>query len=213
MKEKLLYFAAGVITCLIFLPRACNKPKPNSEAAEKVVKETLKIDSIVTQKKDSLGWYVPKNQKSSKEPQKELQSGSVDTMISSEEEKPKNEIEIDSNDTYLTFVADTFNFSSGNFIILDTLSQNRIKARKVIADIKELTIEKTIERTIEKPAKPKNQLFVGLMVQASQKDYLKGVGAELLLKTKKDQIWKAAVIYDLNGQMIYQAGRLFKISF
>jgi len=77
--------------------------------------------------------------------------------------------------------------SLGSIEIMDTISENKIKNRKITANVREKTITKTITTTITNP--PKTQVYVGAGLGISKVEILNLVSAGVLIKTKNDFIY------------------------
>jgi hypothetical protein len=89
-------------------------------------------------------------------------------------------------DYYTTKVyTDTFTIDSSKFTIIDTISQNAIKGRQFIANIKERTI--TITNDIYH--KDKNSLYLGILGDLRRFDNKLGVGVGLGYKTPKNGLF------------------------
>lgn len=95
-----------------------------------------------------------------------------------------------------------YNDTGKNYVIHDTLSQNKIISRQVFTDFKVPVITQG-QRT---------QLYLGVMAQGNPLTPISGFGPSLMLKTKQDKIFEVGALYG-NGQIFYQAGIKFKISF
>jgi len=68
--------------------------------------------------------------------------------------------------------------------------------------------------TITNPAKKRNELYIGGIIEGSTKNVLNSAGMGLLFKSKKDAIWGLSAKYQFNQQSInYELSRYFKISF
>ena len=90
---------------------------------------------------------------------------------------------------------------------------NRLAFQRVLTNLKQRTIteERIVTNTIREGAK--GQLYVGVVGQGQQDDPLTAFGSQFIWKTKKDKVWSLSVLYGKGGNVIYQAGHLFKISF
>lgn len=64
---------------------------------------------------------------------------------------------------------------------------------------------------IKKEAKPRNQLYVGVMAFGNQKAYIKGWGPSAALVTKSGQIFEGGIIL-LDKQQFYSVGAKFRLS-
>lgn len=78
------------------------------------------------------------------------------------------------------------NDSLGFVFIQDTISENKLAYRTYKAEVKERIIKETIYMT----EAPKIQIYYGFEGIFDKEDLFKGVGGGLLLKTKKDKIFK-----------------------
>ncbi len=78
------------------------------------------------------------------------------------------------------------NDSLGFVFIQDTIAENKLAYRTYKAEVKERVVKETIYMT----EPPKIQLYYGFEGIFDKQDLFKGVGGGLLLKTKKDKIFK-----------------------
>lgn len=99
----------------------------------------------------------------------------------------------------------------GTVYITDTVTQNRIAARHIRAAFTIPEVTKTV--TITEPAKRRTQLYAGINFQGTKADLLTGFGPSLMLKTKQDRVIEVGALYGRSGEITYQAGLKFKISF
>ena len=92
---------------------------------------------------------------------------------------------------YLTtkVYTDTFSLDSSKFTIIDTISQNAIKGRQFIANIKEQTI--TITNDIYH--KDKNSLYLGILGDLRRFDNKLGIGVGLTFKTAKNDLFNFGI--------------------
>ena len=92
---------------------------------------------------------------------------------------------------YLTtkVYTDTFTLDSSKFTIIDTISQNAIKGRQFIANIKERTI--TITNDIYH--KDKNSLYLGVLGDLRRFDNKLGIGVGLTFKTAKNDLFNFGI--------------------
>ena len=84
---------------------------------------------------------------------------------------------------------DTFTLDSSKFTIIDTISQNAIKGRQFIANIKERTI--TITNDIYH--KDKNSLYLGVLGDLRRFDNKLGIGVGLTFKTAKNDLFNFGI--------------------
>lgn len=104
------------------------------------------------------------------------------------------------------FYRDTLQTQYGNLVVEDTISQNRIQARRWLTNFSIPTVTKTV--TLSQP--PRNQLYVGFSGLMGQ--YSIGAEVNLSLKTKKDQQFEAGA--GLFGLQWYgRVGTKFKLTF
>lgn len=87
--------------------------------------------------------------------------------------------------------------SLGTIEIIDTVSKNRIKGRKVKYDIKIPIITKTITL----PPLRTNQVYVGGGLQGGQNSLINQVNIGILYKTKNDKIFGIYTGMNTNGQI------------
>lgn len=94
----------------------------------------------------------------------------------------------------------------------DQISENQFTYRKPSYQLSFPVTTNTI--TITKPAKKRNEIYFGGLIEGSTKNVLNAAGLGLLLKTKRDAVWGFNAKYQFNNQAInYELSRYFKISF
>jgi hypothetical protein len=220
-KERFFYIGAiAVLLLLLALVKACDKPslctKVHCEGQVTAATIIIKRDTVEVEKPDSSNWHKPTLVNTSLKAQEGIEIINSDRLDSNALESPKN-----SNRDSLALVdywkvraySDTNHVEGGDVIVQNQVYMNRLALQRIIANVKQKTIteERVVTSTIKEV--PKGQLFVGLIGQGQKSDPLSAFGGQILWKTKKDKIWTASVLYGKGGQVIYQAGHLFKISF
>jgi len=75
--------------------------------------------------------------------------------------------------------------SLGFVAVQDTISKNKIEARKYTANVKQRTIKETL---IVKEL-PKNHLYYGLNMSLDKPNFIQNFGGSLMLQTKCDKIY------------------------
>ena len=95
--------------------------------------------------------------------------------------------------------------TNGYVKIYDTVQKNIVVGRSTQVNIK----YPIIKETITLPAKKINQLYIG--GQLSGNKQLDGVGAGLLIKNKRDQIYGLSVGLNKDGQISYGVQSFWKI--
>ena len=94
----------------------------------------------------------------------------------------------------------------------DQISENKFVYRKPSYQLTFPVTTNTV--TIINPAKKRNQLYLGGILEGSTKSLLNSAGIGLLFKTKKDAIWGVNAKYQFQNQAInYELSRYFKLSF
>lgn len=91
----------------------------------------------------------------------------------------------------------------GNFIINDAITQNKIKNRQIIYNLKFPTVTNTVA------VKARNQVWLGVNVGGS-KDFI-GIGPQFTLKTSSDKMYHAGVMFTTQSTWFYSIGTDFKI--
>lgn len=99
----------------------------------------------------------------------------------------------------------------GEIIIQDSISQNKIRSRRVINNQRIPTV--TTTKTITLQPKPSWQIYIGGSLLGGKENVLSGFGPDILLKTKRDQIYQVGAYYTTQGTIAYRAGMLFKLHF
>lgn len=102
------------------------------------------------------------------------------------------------------FYSDTNYTKYGPIVIQDSITQNRIKFRRMLTNF---NLPMTQTQNILNPAK--NQIYIGL--SAGSNGQTIGLGPEFLLKTKLDHIYTIGVDLFPNQPLYYHAGIFWKI--
>jgi len=101
---------------------------------------------------------------------------------------------------------DTETCKYGKFYIIDTVSQNSIIGRRILANWNVPTAVTTIQTT---PAT--TQVYIGGSIGSTGTSI--GVGPDLLLRTKKDAIYGLGAEYIINTGMYYRVSMYYKLQF
>jgi hypothetical protein len=220
-KERFFYIGAiAVLLLLLALVKACDKPsqctKVHCEGQDKASTIIVKRDTVEVEKTDSSHWHIPTLANTSIKTQGGLEIIKGDILNSKTLELPKN-INRDSlalvDYWKVRAYSDTNHVDGGDVIVQNQVYMNRLALQRIIANVKQKTVieERVVTNTIRE--EPKGQLFVGVIGQGQKSDPLNAFGGQFLWKTKKEKMWTASVLYGKGGQVIYQVGHLFKISF
>ena len=97
--------------------------------------------------------------------------------------------------------------SLGFVAVQDTISENKIQARKYTASVKQRTIKET---TIVKEL-PKTKIFWGIGMGFDKINFVNHVGANLLINTKCDKLYNFGVGVDINKTPFLNASIYWKI--
>lgn len=95
----------------------------------------------------------------------------------------------------------------GRIWIEDTVSQNKIAARRVTANFRNPVVTNTVTKSEQKHL----QLYADLLVQGSKSSPFSGFGGGFTLKTKQDKIYRLDALQDIKGDLLIQAGTSFLI--
>lgn len=79
--------------------------------------------------------------------------------------------------------------SLGFVAIQDTISKNKVEARKYTANVKQRTIKETL---IVKEL-PKNHIYYGLNMSLNKPDFVHSIGGSLMLQTKTNKIYTLGI--------------------
>jgi hypothetical protein len=188
---KLLpYLVIALLIIIILLQRACNKPV--QPATEKVTIDTVYIKEAVT-----VPVYVPQPYaivQVKEVPKYRIVEGEITTFI------PVDTAEI-LKDYYSTYLYnDSVKVKYGTVYIKDSITQNRISARKVDANFTLPEIIKTV--TIKEKAR--RYVSAGLTLWGSREQWLNGAGASLMYTDRNKFAVEAGAMY--NGQINYSLG-------
>jgi hypothetical protein len=197
-KSKITYTLIIVLIAIIFLQRSCN----NVDSGD-LVKETVKIDTVWKETKDTVfktvniidTKYIPVKET------KYLTSNDIDTCKSRFENLLKEHL-------VRTVYSDTLKLDSlGTIIVKDTVWLNKLYGkREYIKDYKIPFVTKTI--TKQEP--PKRQLYIGGNLFGNTNS-MQSITPGLLYKNKKDQIYQVNIGISTNGGIIYGIGGYWKI--
>lgn len=199
--ERNLYriLLAGAICYILFL-QMCNT---GPSCPDQVVK-SVKIDTAFIIEQFKSTWQMPK-------PDTVIKPGTVPAPLvfyldtGSRVIQPVDTAAILQDYFTKVFYRDTMQTQYGAITVEDTISQNRIQARRWATNF---TIP-TITKTVTVVEKQRNQLYIGFSALMGQRD----IGAELnlSLKTQKDQQYEAGA--GLYGTQWYgRVGTKFKLS-
>jgi hypothetical protein len=200
MNRFYLYVIAFLILIILFLSM-CNGPKILPQASP-----IVKIDTVFKTVIDSSSWMHP-------EP-KTVTLWHHDTLEITNTVERVVPTKVDTLAILKDYFAkryyeDTIRNAYGYIIIKDTITENKVAARK---HSERFTIP-VVTTTIQLPVKQKTQVYAGILAQGSKDNLLSGFGVGLMLKTKKDQVYQLAALQNINGGQLYQASTFFKISF
>jgi hypothetical protein len=198
-------FYVGVIAVLLliilFMRMCSGKPQPCPEAAKLIKTDTTYITVV-----DSSNWTKP-------EP-KTITYWKHDTLEVTNTVEKQIPVKIDTlailKDYYAKrYYQDTVRTKFGYIVMKDTITENKIVARKHV-DSLSLPV---VTNTVQIPIKIRNQVYAGILFQGGKENFLSGAGAGLMLKTKSDKVYQIAALQNFNGGQIYQVSTFFKISF
>jgi hypothetical protein len=214
--ERQFYLAVILIlTAVIFTQRACSRPKPCNCDEVQIVQpvQNSKIDSSEAIKPDSNSWHKPKLILEQSESPRMASKPLADTSIQLVAQKPNLDSLRASDWALVRYYEDSSHFDAGDVVVRAIVKNNRLGSLRVLPTFKQktVTIEKTVTQTIQ--AKPRGQVYFGLIASGDQKDLLTGFGVSTLYKSKRDKIWSASVLYDrILQEPVYQVGTYFKLS-
>jgi hypothetical protein len=97
--------------------------------------------------------------------------------------------------------------SLGYVVLLDTISKNTIESRMFTASVKQRTIKET---TIVKEL-PKTKIFWGVGLGFDKTNYIRHVGANLLINTKCDKLYNIGAGIDINKTPFINASIYWKL--
>lgn len=177
--------------------RSCNKPKPPKSEI------IIKRDTVWKEQKTDT-FYKPALTKiiEVKRPVYKLDTLYLESL------KDVDTAEILKDYFSKAIYSDTQRVQYGKIIINDTITQNRISARRLITD---LTLP-TITTTITKPEAKRNQFYFGIngITDAKENVYL---GFSALFKNKRNALWELGALYGNDKRLYYYGSRKFLITF
>ena len=97
--------------------------------------------------------------------------------------------------------------SLGFVAVQDTISKNKIEARKYTANVKQRTIKETL---IVKEL-PKNHIYYGLNMSLDKPDFVHSIGGSLMLQTKTNKIYTFGVGVTTNLTPIVNTSLYWKL--
>ncbi len=212
MRAHIFYLAIiGVLVILLLFTWNCNRQEkcPDSTRSEAA-------DTALHRDKDSSNWYKPVAV--SKTDPKPVPPPTISRPWILQPVRVDSFIEFRNVDTAailkdyhaIRFYSDPHLTRYGIVEIQDSVSQNKIIARRVHSDFTIPVITKTV--TVTEQAKARGQLYLGLNLQGNKSDLLSAAGASLMFKTKRDKVYEAGAQIGMDGRLVYQAGLKFKIS-
>ncbi len=201
MKFNLFYLGViAVLVAVIFLQRSCNKCPSISTTS------VTKTDTVYLTVRDTTVVFHPM-------PSEVLQNGvsipiTIHDTIFSVIKEPIDTAAILA-DYYLTRIyIDTAQFRYGHLITKDSVTQNKLLGRNVVAYFDKIP---QITNTVTLNPVLKNKLYIGFDIGSNGTSTL-GAGPLLLFQTKKDQLYHAGVDI-MTGGAYYHVGTLWKIHF
>lgn len=202
MKVNIFYIVIiAALLAIILLQRSCNKcPSPASVTKTDTVYVTVR-DTFVDEHPIPIEVFNSTGQ---------LQPITLRDTFFSVIKEPVDTAAI-LNDYYLTRIySDTAIFKYGKLMIRDTVTQNKLRGRRVLGVFDSIPI---ITKTVTTPLSLRSKVYIGFDIGSNGTTTL-GAGPTLLLQTKKDQLYNIGVdfIPGLNGAY-YHLGTLWKIHF
>ena len=97
--------------------------------------------------------------------------------------------------------------SLGFVTVQDTISKNKIEARKYTANVKQRTIKETL---IVKEL-PKNHIYYGLNMSLNKPDFVHSLGGSLMLQTKTNKIYTIGIGVTTNLTPIVSTSLYWKL--
>jgi hypothetical protein len=97
--------------------------------------------------------------------------------------------------------------SLGYITLTDTIFQNNISGREWVSHVNKITIK---DVTIVKEL-PKNQFYLGGLLNLNNKTGFTSVGPSVLFKTKKDRVFSVGAGLGTNMTVYYQGGIYIKL--
>lgn len=195
LSKTFVFALIGLLIAIIVLQRTCNKPSTPSV--------TTKTDTVYITVHDTITEHVPVPYEVIREG-KPYPVTKSDTVFSITHELEKVDTANILADYFSTRVySDSTHAKYADFIINDTLTQNKIRNRKVFINWKLPVV--TTTKTINK-----GQLYIGLDIGSNGKTTI-GFGPQLDFKTKSDQLYNAGINYIPSIGPYYHIGALWKI--
>lgn len=200
LKDRLYLGTIATLLLIILVMRMCSS-KPAPCPAGKLIKS----DTVWVGHLDSSGWIRPI-------PTAIIPARVIhDTLeITSTQwrDRPVDSLAI-LKDYFATRVyKDTAATEYGNIYLEDSISQNRIKARRWKTDLR----MPTVTNTVQDPAPARLQVYGGFSLSGNETSLLYGFGPELLLKTKNDKVYGIGAQLTQGGEIYYSGKMYFKIN-
>lgn len=201
IKFDLKYIVIGILALIILFMRGCETPVIPQEPTV-----ITKYDTIWKQTHDTIIKkvnVVTIRYTHPKEPQ--FQPGdNIDTCKARFNKIAKEY-------TAEVIYCDTIKLDSiGTITVIDTVSYNKLKARKYIKNYQIPLITKTI--TIIKKPDPQKQFFIGGNL-FGDKTSLQFLSPGVIYMDKKARVYQANIGVNFDGQIIYGAGTYWKLNF
>lgn len=199
-------FYLGVIACMLLIilcMRMCrNTPAPCPAAGEVVKRDTTWLEHT-----DTTGWLRP-------QPTAIIPAQVLHDTIKIAGGTVIKYREVDTpailRDYFVTrYYEDSTTTEYGQVWVTDSVTQNRISRRKWRTSF---TIP-IVTNTVQVPAPARWQLYAGFSLVGNKQTLLNGFGPQLLLKTKRDQLYGIGAMYTAGGQIFYNGTTYFKINF
>lgn len=188
-----------VLIGIIFLQRACYKKPCTPTVTQIVIRDTISL-------RDTVFDFVPiptvVSVTKTKRDTIYIRKDTSHAVVQVPQTVP---VVINQSENWVYYADTVKSKLYGRVIINDTIRQNRIAKRNVIFDLRipTTTVIQTEKKTI---------LYGGIDVLGTDSRWITYMGPALTLKTKRDQLYEAKVLFGPEKKPMYGVGVKFKIS-
>lgn len=203
MKNRFWFILVLLLVVALLYLRFCDR-----RPATSIETITVKRDTVYQIVKDSTGWIVPKPKVIIKRESRLIPV--VMPVDSAELLRMFYNAQLLQEEYFITrYYEDTTHIEHGYVITRDTVTENRITARKVITALKIPTITETI--TVQAPRRV--HVYAGLGILGGRTDLIRGFEGTLTLKSKSDQLYEVGGVMLNDGNIYFKGAIKFKLSF
>lgn len=203
LKDRLYLGVIAILLLIILGMRMCSGKAAPCPEAGKIVKR----DTAWLERSDSTGWIrpVPVTVIPAKVQHDTLEV-SGGTVI---KYRDVDTIAILRDYYVIRYYEDSTETQYGKVWVKDSVTQNRISRRQWKTSFS-LPV---VTNTVQVPAPARWQVYAGISLSGNKESLLNGFGPQIMLKTKRDQLYGVGAQLTTTGRVFYNGSMYFKINF